>query len=65
MSCSESSHSLRAVSSSVAARLRETEVEREKLARRVARLEEELARKDQELLKLTQELERIRKTLRP
>jgi len=49
----------------LAARLRETEVEREKLARRVARLEEELARKDQELLKLTQELERIRKTLRP
>lgn len=49
----------------LAAQLLDTEAERERLARRVARLEEELARKDQELLKLTQELERIRKTLRP
>jgi len=49
----------------LAVRLLDTEAERERLTRQVARLEEELARKDQELLKLTQELERIRKTLRP
>jgi len=49
----------------LAVRLLDAEAERDRLARRVARLEEELARKDQELLKLTQELERIRKTLRP
>lgn len=49
----------------LAVRLLDAEAERERLARRVARLEDELAKKDQELLRLTQELERIRKTLRP
>lgn len=49
----------------LAVQLRDAEAEGERLARRVAQLEEELAKKEQELLRLGQELERIKKTLRP
>src|SRR5690606_38572294 len=49
----------------LAVQLQEALAERERLARRVTRLEEEIAKKDQELAELNQELERIKKMLRP